>query len=337
MEALARKWDVIALVRGESVATAQQRLRERMRGRDLALELAFRSGQLEVVCGDCTLPQFGWEGASWSEMDVLIHCGARTDFVHPKTYSENMASTEAFLEILNQKNFTGRAFYVSSAAVVSSPRGSVIQETSRWCGTENPYLRSKRESEEKIRASGHGVTIVRPSIILSAQASSEFLASGILWCLPVLEQLGAAPINPNSELDLVTSEWVAARFLDALEIPENLLPPLFHLSAGSAGAWKAREVAQAYWGHPQVDFYGSGEWRETHRRNRRLQKAINHYLPFLDASVTYDPSLIAATMVRAGGSWVPSHAPTPWGIAEAIRSARGWLSRRAISEAALRP
>jgi nucleoside-diphosphate-sugar epimerase len=170
----------------------------------------------------------------------------------------------------------------------------------------NEYTRTKAQAEQLLRQSGLPSLIVRPSIVLSAGLAERRFAMNILWCLPLLNLLGAAPIHPDSRLDFVTIEFVVESLIKLLRLPQRR-HQCYHLSAGETGSITARRLEQflhGFYGRTErAQLFPQAEWTSALKRRfvqtqdqRFAAIRLRPYLPFMNMNTVFDNRRLRAEL-----------------------------------------
>jgi nucleoside-diphosphate-sugar epimerase len=192
--------------------------------------------------------------------------------------------------------------HISTATVCGAVRDMCVAEDYA-CNAEsqhhNAYTRTKALAETMLKESGLQYLILRPSITVSAGIRDRVFASAILWFLPLLNRLGAVPIDAAGRLDIVTVSFVAEAIVAAIEATDRE-HDCYHITAGRESITlgrAARFLDQYYARLEPLQLIPPHQWtRETHRRciqtpeQRKTFATLRHYLPFLNMNVTYDNS-----------------------------------------------
>jgi len=293
-----------ALVRTREGVETDDRLSERLARSGNHVHLA--PARATAVAGDLTCEGLGLsqkDRAAMSEsVTTILHCAAETSFIRDEDCSRinigGMANMLEFARSCKQEPFI---VHISTATVCGAARDLCIDED--YCcdptgDHHNEYTRSKATAEQMLRESGLKFVILRPSIVVSAGLQDQTFARAILWWLPLLNQLDAVPIDPNSRLDMVTVSYVAQAILAVMASTERKYD-CYHISAGRQAATTLGDAGQfldRYYERPRpLKLVPPTEWtREVHRRyvrapqQRKMLSALRHYLPFLNMNVTYD-------------------------------------------------
>ena len=301
-----------AMARPDPNDTLAGRLAHRLGANGHGLEPWSRC--LRPVSGDLTQPGLGLAPADAAEIggeaDCLIHCAGETSFVRGQACRRtNVQGMQHLLAFARGCQRLQLLVYISTATNCGKVSSCCLPESEASpAGMEhfNEYTRSKAEAEQLLRASGLPVLIVRPSIVLSAGLLDKRFAMNILWCLPVLNLLEAAPVDPASRLDIVTVRFVVESLLRLLQLSERR-HTCYHLSAGQLGAVAFGRIAEFL-----DEFYNRGEplklippqewaasrrpWPPRTRPHREAAAKLRPYLPFLNMNTVFENRRLAAEL-----------------------------------------
>lgn len=233
---------VLALVRARDdthLAERREALRARVPG--IAPE------RLDVVQGDVSAPGLGLSERDRARVDAdvtaLIHSAAsvRFDMPQDKAAGENIASTEAMLELARSLAARGRLErhdHVSTAYVAGDRTGRVLEtECDVGQGFRNSYEWSKCQAEGRVRAAiaeGLPVAIHRPSIIVGDSETGATESFNVLYWPLMLYARGWWSLFPgraDTLVDIVPVDFVADALV-ALRRDPTTLGTCFHLAAG---------------------------------------------------------------------------------------------------------
>jgi nucleoside-diphosphate-sugar epimerase len=301
---------VRAVVRGRNLEHAHERLLARLRRSPGWHDGLARF--VEGVRGDTSERRFGLDARDLAGVAAIVHGAANTAFAGPEAAQvreTNVGGAYRLLETARACRPGVRVLFLGTAAVAMGPSGACLDEDAPWGGYANAYTASKREAEtvvrEAARDGGLDAVVVRPSIVLARGVRDRSLARSILWSVPIMAELGEVPVDAASRIDLVPVDQVAAA-VAALAVKPTLRHRLYHVSAGERadtfGALCdaiAREVPE----QPRIrPMGGSGPIRPG--GTRAMQRALEPYLPFLNADVSYSNARLRAELG-------PSVAPPP--------------------------
>lgn len=288
---MARGWNVRAVARGKDAAEAEKRIRERLghSGRPES-----RSGPLTCLSGSITAADFGLRPQSLEGLGAILHCAGETAFNEDeKCWATNVGAAERLVELAKRLRKPPRIYFVSTASVCMSPRHNEITEDTPFGGFENGYTRSKRRAEEILLGSGLDVVILRPTIVFSRGVEDRKMARAMLWVIPALIELGEAPVEPESRIDIIPVDYAADAIERFLRIPSPR-HRRYHISAGrrsSATCGEFQEaVARIDPRAREIRLAGADGARSSKAMDalrRRLEEAVSHYVPFMSADIVY--------------------------------------------------
>jgi nucleoside-diphosphate-sugar epimerase len=295
-----------AVVRAGDSEKARARLLDR-----LQKSVLWQPGHAEFVsaeAGDIEAPDFGLKASVLQSADVILHSAASTSFKPDAgVYPVNIKAATNFAGILKNLKPSQRGFFVGTAAVTMEPRG-VITEDMAFAGYANDYIRSKRDAETLLRASGAPFVSLRPGIVLSRGINDPKLARNMLWAIPVMAELGDVPLEPSARLDVAPVDFIASAFAEML-VKDNFAHDCYHVSTGEA-SMTLRALADALTpSMPGIKKLGM-RGRDyvpvpSFARQRWMFAALQPYLPFLTADAVFSNARLRGEI---GTSAV---APTP--------------------------
>ena len=299
-----------AVVRAPDAAHARARLLER-----LQKSVFWKPEHAEWVSaepGDIEAPRFGLRQDVIDSADVVLHSAASTSFKPGAgVYPINLKAAEQFAGILKTLRPSQRGFFVGTAAVTTEaptePRG-IITEDMPFAGYANDYIRSKRDAETLLRATGLPFVSLRPGIVLSRGISDAKLSRNMLWSIPVMAELGDVPLEPLARLDFAPVDFIAGAFAEMLLKPD-LRHDCYHVSTGEDSmTFKALadELSQSMPGIGKMVMRGK-DFVPTFSfaRQRWMFEALQPYLPFLTADAVFSNARLKAEIGAV------AEAPTP--------------------------
>ncbi len=299
-----------AVVRAPDAAHARARLLER-----LQKSVFWKPEHAEWVAaeaGDIEAPRFGLGQDVIDSADVVLHSAASTSFKPSAgVYPINLKAAEQFAGILKTLRPSQRGFFVGTAAVTTEaptePRG-IITEDMAFAGYANDYIRSKRDAETLLRATGLPFVSLRPGIVLSRGISDAKLSRNMLWSIPVMAELGDVPLEPLARLDFAPVDFIAGAFAEMLLKPD-LRHDCYHVSTGEDSmTFKALadELSQSMPGIGKMVMRGK-DFVPTFSfaRQRWMFEALQPYLPFLTADAVFSNARLKAEIGAV------AEAPTP--------------------------
>lgn len=277
-----------AVVRAPDRAAANVRLMERLQ-KSVLWKPEF-AAFVSAEAGDIEAANFGLSQEVIASADVILHSAASTSFKPDAgVYPINIRAASNFAGILEKLRPSQRGFFVGTAAVTTEPRG-VITEDMPFAGYANDYIRSKRDAETLLRATGAPFVSLRPGIVLSRGIDDPKLARNMLWSIPVMAELGEVPLDPLARLDFTPVDFIAGAFA-AMLLKENLAYDCYHVSTGEASMTFQALADELILTMPGIrklvmrgrDFVPIPKFA----RQRWMFASLQPYLPFLTADAVF--------------------------------------------------
>ena len=298
-----------AVVRAADDVKAKARLMDRLQKSRL-YKPEF-SEFVSAFAGDIESPDFGLKASALQSFDVILHSAASTSFKPDAgVYPINIKAATNFAGILKNLKPSQRGFFVGTAAVTMEPRG-VILENMPFAGYANDYIRSKRDAETLLRASGAPFVSLRPGIVLSRGIDDVKLARNMLWAIPVMAELGEVPLDPRARLDFAPVDFVASAFAEML-LKNDLAHDCYHVSTGEGSLTfeaLAKELSLTMPGIKKLVMRGRDFVPvPTFARQRWMFAALQPYLPFLTADAVFSNARLRAEI----GTFAVAPAPTSY-------------------------
>ncbi len=296
-----------AVVRANTAAAAKDRLLDRLQKSNL-WKPSF-ADFISAEAGDIEAPRFGLSESVIGSADVLLHSAASTSFKPDAgVYPINIRAAENFAGILKSLRPSQRGFFVGTAAVTMEPRG-VITEDMPFAGYANDYIRSKRDAETLLRATGAPFVSLRPGIVLARGIDDAKLSRNMLWSIPVMAELGEVPLDPLGRLDFAPVDFVANAFAEML-FKNDLAHDCYHVSTGEASMTfqaLAEELAAAMPGIKKLVMRGR-DFVPTPKfaRQRWMFEALQPYLPFLTADAVFSNARLRAEIGSLANAPAPN-------------------------------
>ena len=284
-----------AVVRAGNSVEARARLLDRLQ-KSVLWKPEFVN-MVSAEAGDIEAPNFGLSTAVVQAADVILHSAASTSFKPDAgVYPINIKAAENFAGILRTLKPSQRGFFVGTAAVTTEPLG-VITEDMAFAGYANDYIRSKRDAETLLRATGAPFVSLRPGIVLSRGINDAKLARNMLWSIPVMAELGEVPLDPLARLDFAPVDFIASAFAEML-LKNDLAHDCYHVSTGDASMTfqaLAEELVLTMPGIKKLvmrgrDFVPVPKFA----RQRWMFAALQPYLPFLTADAVFSNARLHA-------------------------------------------
>lgn len=284
-----------AVVRARDSAGARERLLERLQ-KSVLWKPEF-ADKVSAEAGDIEAPNFGLSPAVIQAADVILHSAASTSFKPDAgVYPINIKAAENFAGILKTLKPSQRGFFVGTAAVTTEPRG-VITEDMPFAGYANDYIRSKRDAEKLLRATGVPFVSLRPGIVLSRGIDDAKLARNMLWSIPVMAELGEVPLEPLARLDFAPVDFIAGAFAEML-LKNDLAHDCYHVSTGEASMTfqaLAEELTLTMPGIKKLIMRGRDYVPvPKFARQRWMFASLQPYLPFLTADAVFSNARLRA-------------------------------------------
>ncbi|MBN1863550.1 MAG: SDR family oxidoreductase [Victivallales bacterium] len=180
-EALRRdkKLHFVAIVRGKDNISARNRVADGLESQctfDCTPELAKPfMDRIDVIEGDIADPVHLAMSPQLQGIESIFHCAADVNLGmdgNGHTFNVNYNGTKALLKIASELKLES-FHYVSTAYVAGRSAGRIKEEESAATEWNNPYERSKFESERMVRNSGVPFSIYRPSIIVGRRSDGK--------------------------------------------------------------------------------------------------------------------------------------------------------------------
>ena len=284
-----------AVVRAPDAAAARVRLLDRLQ--KSALYKPEFTQLVSAVAGNIEASDFGLKDSVLQSFEVILHSAANTSFkADADVYAINIKAAANFAGILKNLKPSQRGFFVGTAAVTMEPRG-VITEDMPFAGYANDYIRSKRDAETLLRATGAPFVSLRPGIVLSRGIDDAKLARNMLWAIPVMAELGNVPLDPLARLDFAPVDFVASAFAEML-LKNDFAHDCYHVSTGEASMTfhaLADELVLTMPGIKKLVMRGRDYVPvPSFARQRWMFAALQPYLPFLTADAVFSNARLRA-------------------------------------------
>ncbi len=295
--------NVQVLARSHNGVSASDRLRRRLARSGRTVDELSR--QVRVVEADLAKPGLGLSPRdahdALADASIVIHCAADTSFVRTRScYETNVAGTKRLLDVLRGAGARPLVVLVSTAWSCGKVRSRCMVEDDHGRGSvdhANAYSESKALAERLVVESGLPYLILRPTIVLSADMADREFARSILWFVPLLRAFECLPIDPSSRLDVVSVDYVVQCTLNLLA-REARRHDTFYVSAGSDRSVTGQDIltnagTATATGRPLIGLVPD-EWGEEEvgryvstPEQRFIFSRLRHYLPFINADVTF--------------------------------------------------
>ncbi|MCX6831727.1 MAG: SDR family oxidoreductase [candidate division Zixibacteria bacterium] len=239
---------IIALIRGESAAVAQNRFEQVLRVLSPEFDTAAIGSRIRVICGDITQYQLGLSDAAFdklaSEVTHIIHSAAGIQFTLPLDCARqvNFVGTINVMSLAQRAAEVGQlrnVAYISTAYVCGDRDGWIYEDESvapqRF---SNTYEQTKFEAEQYVRTlmPALPITILRPSIVVGDSQTGRTLTFNVLYSPLKFIYKGiikALTCDPATPLDVVPLDYgaSAAHYILFRTEPTG---KTFHIVAGAA-------------------------------------------------------------------------------------------------------
>jgi nucleoside-diphosphate-sugar epimerase len=288
---LARGWTVRAIARGEHPGAARKRIHDRLARSGTK---GAPSDRLTCLSGSVTEPNLGLQAGSFDGVSAILHCAGETSFNDDeKCWRVNVGAAERLVELGRSQKHPPRIYFVGTASVCMNPTHASIEEDTPFGGFDNGYTRSKRRAEEILLGSGLDVVVLRPTIVFSRGVEDRKMARSMLWVIPALIELGSAPVESGSRIDIIPVDYAADAIERMLRLP-SLKHRRYHISAGLESSVTCAEFQEAV---SRVDpraqtvtmsaRLAKKKDSRSELLRQRLEESISYYVPFMSADIVY--------------------------------------------------
>ena len=213
------------------------------------------------VTGDFTKAVVGLNDEIRAEIkdrvSLVIHAGAEIGFTRGKQeYGDtNILGTKNMLDFAAGLPRLRRFVHISTAFVAGQKSGTVMEDAAVGTAFSNFYEQSKARAEILVKESGLPYSICRPSMIVGDSRTGWVKSFNTIYYmlkLMLLGQLRVLPLSPDTSVNIVPGDYVAASVVK-VAFAEEALGKTFHLTcpkeiAPTAGALAAyvREWAKKH-------------------------------------------------------------------------------------------
>jgi thioester reductase-like protein len=241
---------IIALIRGESLTAAQNRLIQALCVLAPEFDTAAIGSRVSVICGDITKRQLGLSDAAFdklaSKATHIIHSAACIQFTLPLDCARqvNFVGTINVMRLAQRAVEIGRlrnVAYISTAYVCGDRDGWIYEDESvAPQHFSNTYEQTKYEAEQYVRRlmPTLPITILRPSVVIGDSQTGRTLTFNVLYSplkfiyKGIIRALICDPVTP---LDVVPLDYVASAMHHILFRTEAT-GKTFHIVAGANAA-----------------------------------------------------------------------------------------------------
>lgn len=230
---------VACLVRAAHPEEGRQRLRQALA--DQRLERHWRPERVEILLGDLSKPDLGLDAHGVARVqqdcDVLLHCGAKVDFLHPYA-SLKAANVDSTLTLL-EWSVTGPLkplHFISTLGIVDTvafQNQDVTEDTplNAWRGLVGGYSQSKWVADAlavQARERGLPVSIHRLGSVTGDHEHALCNPTDFLWQLALMGAAMQALPDIDLPLNLTPVDDVARAVVTVMTTPD-LPAQVYHL------------------------------------------------------------------------------------------------------------
>lgn len=312
-EALLRGYRIAALVRGESQAEAQARVRT-------VLDITGAGhlyANVDIVRGDIVTNDCGLSGqteAQLRDVDRVIHCAAWTAFDESAATLVRRTNVDGTHHVMELTARLGKPLVHVSTAYVSGQRLGCVTEAQLDEGQafRNAYERSKCDAEGLIRTwateTGLPTTILRPSIVVGDSTDGRLARFNTLYDFMrafdvAARRIRGAPFRVNARPDVAKNfipvDYVAQA---AWHILDRGVPGTYHLTHPDPMTVEGmREIFSELFEVDSIRLVESDAFEQEGPTpvERLYQKATAVYTPYMLAEATFDRTNTDAALADA--------------------------------------
>jgi UDP-glucose 4-epimerase len=243
---------LFVLLRAESQARLDQRLRDLYRFWALGSQEHRAASRVSAIAGDVTLGRLGLTDADYnsvtSEVTHVIHAAGNVKLNRPLDEARRSAvdATHHLLSLVAACQRSGRfekLEYVSTVGVAGRLRGTVPERRfTEPREFRNSYEAAKAEAEALLLAHmdrGLPATIHRPSMVVGDSRTGQIIQFQVFYHLCEFlagrRTRGCVPDTGDMQLDIIPVDYVARAIRASTRSGEST-GRIFHLCSGPAGA-----------------------------------------------------------------------------------------------------
>ncbi|MBR8312829.1 SDR family oxidoreductase [Burkholderia dolosa] len=245
---------VVCLVRAQDRGHAVARLREAALRAGLAPYWASRLTDANVIVGALGDVWHGADARRLAGATHVIHCAGRASPADGAHLQADIAdSLEFAARFAAQASRLQRFVYVGTAYAHAGRAGIVYEEPAAAAANDGArdgkglpgavlaagYLHAKAETEQRLRALGLPLVVVRPSHVVGHTVLGTRPAPNSFWTFRVAHAARRFTARPMTRIDIVSVDDVA-RATMLLAVKPTLAHDVYHVSAGE----DAPQVAQ---------------------------------------------------------------------------------------------
>ncbi|RQS77044.1 NAD-dependent epimerase/dehydratase family protein [Burkholderia sp. Bp8963] len=239
---------VVCVVRAQDRGHAVARLREAALRAGLAPYWASRLTDANVIVGGLGDVWQGADASRLAQATHVIHCAGRPSLAEGAHLRADADDSLCFAERFAQAPRLQRFVHVGTA-FVRGGRGGTIHEESEAAAdaaadaTAGPsvpvagavlaadYLRAKDDTEQRLRALGLPLVVVRPSHVVGHTVLGTRPAPNTFWMFRLVHAARRYTARPMTRIDIVSVDDVA-RATMLLTVKPALAHDVYHVSAG---------------------------------------------------------------------------------------------------------
>ncbi|MDB5647181.1 SDR family oxidoreductase [Methylobacterium sp.] len=244
----AAEW--VCLVRCTSIEQGRQRVAARL-GRFTDPFTAQRlARKVEIVPGDFTRADLDMD-PRLDGVTHILHLAADTSWWGDERVNRtNHDGTLALARRARAMPGLQRFLHVGTAMICGAKAPRHVQEAAYPADDAQhlvAYTVSKAAAETSLAEHFCDLPIVvaRPSIVVGHSTLGAAPSSSILWVVRAADRLRMLPCAPESSVDIVPSDWVAAT-LHGLLFKPHLAHRLYHVSGGASASTSWGDLMQAF-------------------------------------------------------------------------------------------
>ena len=278
----------VCLVRCTSVEQGRQRIAARLERFTDAFTAQRLARKIEIVPGDFTRADLDMDPRLDACTHVL-HLAADTSWWGgERVFRTNHDGTLALARRAQAMPGLQRFLHVGTAMICGADAPSLVEESDYPDADARHivgYTESKAATETSLAEQFPDLPIVvaRPSIVVGHATLGAAPSSSILWVLRAADALRMLPCSPESCVDIVPADWVAETLIGLLTKPD-LKHELYHLSAGTAGRTRWRDVIAAFEAADPSDGVRAFQQFDLDRDSARLRKRFAEVFGLDDAA-----------------------------------------------------
>ncbi|WP_175976086.1 SDR family oxidoreductase [Burkholderia sp. BCC1047] len=246
---------IVCVVRAQDRGHAVARLREAALRAGLTPYWASRLTDANVIVGALGDVWHGADASRLAGATHVIHCAGHASPADGAHLRADIADAVRFAERFARAPRLQRFVYVGTA-YAHAGRGGIVQEEGERAGNGNDiapraddglpgavlaadYLHAKAETEQRLRALGLPLVVVRPSHVVGHTVLGTRPAPNSFWMFRLAHAARRFTARPMTRIDIVSVDDVA-RATMLLAVKPTLAHDVYHVSAGD----EAPQVAQ---------------------------------------------------------------------------------------------